>query len=428
MKVLVLGGGVIGVTTAWLLARSGHEVAVVEQAAEPARGTSEANGALLHTSLVAPWNPPGIGWQLIGALARRHGASRVRPAALPAMLGWGLAFVLNSAPERHRRHTLLNLELALLSARVLREIRADTGIAYDHAERGILTVVRTAPQLAAIRANARLLADQASVPSRELTPAEITRLEPALAEVSGALAGGLHFPEDESGDCRLFTLRLAEAAAGIGVRFHFETKARRLEATAGRVEATAGRVEAVITDRGRLTADHYVLATGWSSPALASSIGLRLPVQPVKGTSLTVPLDRWEEPPRLPVVDDSLHIAATPIGDRLRIAACADFVGPDSRLEPDRCDYAFAAACRVYPALRHHAEPTTVARWAGLRPMTPDGVPILGPSRYPNLLLNTGHGHLGWTFACGSARVTASLIDGGRSPIDLAGFTHDRFG
>jgi D-amino-acid dehydrogenase len=268
MKVLVLGGGVIGVTTAWLLARSGHEVAVVEQAAEPARGTSEANGALLHTSLVAPWNPPGIGWQLIGALARRHGASRVRPAALPAMLGWGLAFVLNSAPERHRRHTLLNLELALLSARVLREIRADTGIAYDHAERGILTVVRTAPQLAAIRANARLLADQASVPSRELTPAEITRLEPALAEVSGALAGGLHFPEDESGDCRLFTLRLAEAAAGIGVRFHFETKARRLE-------ATAGRVEAVITDRGRLTADHYVLATGWSSPALASSIGLR---------------------------------------------------------------------------------------------------------------------------------------------------------
>jgi len=421
MRVLVLGAGVIGVTTAWLLARSGHEVSVVERAAEPARGTSHANGALLHTSLVAPWNPPGTGRQALQALLGWNRASVVRPGALASAFGWGRAFIRNSAPARHRRHTLLNLELALLSARTLREIRTETGILYDHAWHGIMTVVRSARHLDGLRANARLLADAAGVSSRELTPAEILAMEPALGETSGALAGGLHFPEDESGDCRLFTLRLADAAAASGVAFHFETEAKQLE-------TEAGRVVAVITDRGRLTADRYVLATGWASPALGRTIGLRLPVQPVKGTSLTVPLDRWEEPPRLPVVDDSLHIAATPIGDRLRIAACADFVGPDSRLEPDRCDHAFAAACRVYPALRHHAEPTTVARWAGLRPMTPDGVPILGPSRYPNLLLNTGHGHLGWTFACGSARVTASLIDGGRSPIDLAGFTLDRFG
>lgn len=420
MKILILGGGVIGVTTAWFLARTGHEVSVLERGPEVACGTSQANGALIHTSLVAPWNSPGIGRQLIGALGRRGGASVVRLGAFPAMFGWGLAFLRNSAPERHRRHTLSNLELALLSAQTLREVRAETGIAYDHAERGILTVVRSQRDLDAILANARLLADVAGMPSRPLACAEVVELEPALGEGCEDIAGGLHFPSDESGDCRLFTLRLAEAAARLGVAFHTETEARR-------IETEAGRVTAVATDRGRLVADRYVLATGWASPSLTRAIGLRLPVYPVKGTSLTVPLDGWNDPPRTPVVDESLHVAVTPIGDRLRIVACADFVGPDEHLERDRSDYAWSTAFRVYPALARHVDQAAIERWAGLRPMTPDGVPILGPSAYPNLLLNTGHGHLGWTFACGSARIITSLVDGEAAPLDLDDFTAARF-
>jgi D-amino-acid dehydrogenase len=403
MRVLVLGGGVIGVTTAWFLARDGHEVTLVERERGVALGTSYANAAMIHTSLVEPWNEPGIALKLLRWLGRDDTPAVLRPAAVPGMLGWGLAFLRNATRARHRRHTLINLRLALLSATALREVRRETGIEHDQRERGILKIMREAAALDAGVAHAKTLADAGEVPYRVLDRAGVLAVEPALAEGGDSIHGGILFPEDESGELRL----------GSPIE---------------RIEADSDRITGVIADGARLAADSYVLATGWSSPALAGGLGLRLPINPVKGYSITAPTAGWNEAPQIAVIDDLHTIGLVPLGDRLRLAGSAEFTGADLSLNRRRSDYIWRTALAVYPALGRHVDPATLERWAGLRPMTPDGPPILGPTRYRNLLLNTGHGHLGWTFACGSAQVIAALVAGRTPPIALDGLTLDRFG
>ena len=378
MRILVLGGGVIGVTTAWFLARDGHEVTVVEREQGVALGTSYANGAMIHTSLVEPWNEPGIALKLLQWIGRDDAPAVLRPAAIPGMLGWGLAFLRNATAARHRRHTLINLRLALLSAKTLKEVRRETGIEHDQREHGIIKILRDPAALDAGVAHAKMLAGEGDLPFRVLDRAAVLALEPALAEGGDGICGGILFPEDESGD--------------------------------------------------RLEADAYVLATGWSSPVLARRLGLRLPVNPVKGYSITAQTGGWNGAPQIAVVDETLKIGLVPLGDRLRLAGSAEFAGADTTLNRRRSDYIWRTAVAVYPALARHADPDALERWTGLRPMTPDGPPILGPTRYRNLLLNTGHGHLGWTFACGSAQVIAALVAGRTPPIALDGLTLDRFG
>jgi D-amino-acid dehydrogenase len=421
MRVLVLGGGVIGVTTAWFLARDGHEVSLIEREQGVALGTSYANGAMIHTSLVEPWNEPGIAFKLLKWIGRDDAPAVLRPAAVPGMLGWGLAFLRNATATRHRRHTLVNLRLALLSAKTLKEVRRETGIEHDQRERGILKILREPAALDAGIAHAKMLAGEGDLPFRVLDRAAVFALEPALAEGGDTIQGGILFPEDESGDCHLFTRRLAEAFERAGGRL-------RLGSTLERIEADGDRISGVIADGARLEADAYVLAAGWSSPALARGIGLRLPVNPVKGYSITAPRGGWNEAPQIAVVDESLKVGVVPLGERLRLAGSAEFTGADLTLNRRRSDYIWRTALKVYPALGRHVDQQAMERWTGLRPMTPDGPPILGPTRYRNLLLNTGHGHLGWTFACGSAQVIAALVAGRTAPIALEGLTLDRFG
>jgi D-amino-acid dehydrogenase len=421
MRVLVLGGGVIGVTTAWFLARDGHEVNLVERERGVALGTSYANGAMIHTSLVDPWNEPGIALKLLRWIGRDDAPAVLRPKAIPGMLGWGLAFLRNATAERHRRHTLINLRLALLSAEALKEVRRETGIEHDQREHGILKVLREPAALDAGAAHATMLAGEGEVPFRVLDRAAVLALEPALAEGGDGIHGGILFPEDESGDCHLFTRRLADAFERAGGTL-------RLGSTVERIEGEGGRITGLIADGTRLEADAYVLAAGWSSPALGRRLGLRLPVQPVKGYSITAPRGGWNEAPQIAVVDETLKIGIVPLGERLRLAGSAEFTGADLSLNRRRSDYIWQTALKVYPALARHADPSAVERWTGLRPMTPDGPPILGPTRYRNLFLNTGHGHLGWTFACGSAQVIAALVAGQKPPITLDGLTLDRFG
>jgi D-amino-acid dehydrogenase len=421
MRVLVLGGGVIGITTAWFLARDGHEVTVVERDRGVALGTSYANGAMIHTSLVEPWNEPGIALKLLRWIGRDDAPAVLRPAALPAMLGWGLAFLRNATSERHRRHTLVNLRLALLSAKTLKEVRRETGIEHDQREHGILKILREPAALDAGVAHATMLAGEGEVPFRALDRAAVLELEPALAEGGDGIHGGILFPDDESGDCHLFTCKLADAFERAGGTL-------RLGSAVERIEGEGDRITGLIADGTRLEADAYVLAAGWSSPALGRRLGLRLPVNPVKGYSITAPMGGWNEAPQIAVVDETLKIGIVPLGERLRLAGSAEFTGADLSLNQRRSDYIWQTALKVYPALARHADPSTVERWTGLRPMTPDGPPILGPTRYRNLFLNTGHGHLGWTFACGSAQVIAALLAGQKPPIALDGLTLDRFG
>ena len=345
----------------------------------------------------------------------------LRPGAIPGMLGWGMAFLRNSTAACHRRHTLVNLRLALLSAKALKEVRRETGIEHDQREVGILKILRDQATLDANVAQAGLLAEQGPVPFQVLDRAAVLELEPALAEGGGAIHGGILFPEDESGDCHLFTSRLAEAFERAGGTL-------RLGSTVERIEAEGDRITGVVADGARLEADAYVLAAGWSSPALARGLGLRLPVNPVKGYSITAQRGGWNEAPQIAVVDETLKIGIVPLGERLRLAGSAEFTGADLTLNRRRSDYIWRTALAVYPALGRHVDPGAVERWTGLRPMTPDGPPILGPTPYRNLLLNTGHGHLGWTFACGSAQVIAALVAGRTSPIALDGLTLDRFG
>jgi len=421
MRVLVLGGGVIGVTTAWFLARDGHEVSLIEREQGVALGTSYANGAMIHTSLVEPWNEPGIALKLLQWIGRDDAPAVLRPAAVPGMLGWGLAFLRNATATRHRRHTLVNLRLALLSAKTLKEVRRETGIEHDQRERGILKILREPAALDAGIAHAKMLAGEGDLPFRVLDRAAVFALEPALAEGGDTIQGGILFPEDESGDCHLFTRRLAEEFERAGGRL-------QLGSTLERIEADGDRISGVIADGTRLEADAYVLAAGWNSPALARGLGLRLPVNPVKGYSITAPRGGWNEAPQIAVVDESLKVGVVPLGDRLRLAGSAEFTGADLTLNRRRSDYIWRTALKVYPALGRHVDQQAMERWTGLRPMTPDGPPILGPTRYRNLLLNTGHGHLGWTFACGSAQVIAALVAGRTAPIALDGLTLDRFG
>jgi D-amino-acid dehydrogenase len=376
---------------------------------------------MIHTSLVEPWNEPGIArklWQWIG---RDDAPAVLRPAAIPGMLGWGLAFLRNATTTRHRRHTLVNLRLALLSAKTLKDVRRETGIEHDQRERGILKILREPAALDAGVAQAEMLAGEGDLPFRVLDRARVLALEPALAEGGDGIQGGIHFPEDESGDCHLFTRRLAEAFERAGGTL-------KLGSVVERIEADGDRITGVIADGVRLEADAYVLATGWSSPALGRSLGLRLPVNPVKGYSITAPRGGWNEAPQIAVVDESLKIGIVPLGQRLRLAGSAEFTGANLTLNRRRSDYIWRTALEVYPALARHVDPDALERWTGLRPMTPDGPPILGPTRYRNLLLNTGHGHLGWTFACGSAQVVAALVAGRKPPIALDGLTLDRFG
>ncbi len=409
MKILVLGSGVVGTTSAYYLARAGHEVEVVDRQPGSGLETSFANAGQVSPGYSAPWAGPGIPLKALKWLMMRHRPFVIWPRA-DARLGWWLAQMLaNCTEDAYRINKARMVRIAEFSRDVLRDLRTETGIEYDHRERGTLQLFRTQKQLDHIGGDIAVL-DAYGVPYEVLDQSGCVGAEPALGLVRGKFVGGLRLPGDETGDAHLFTKRLAVVAAGLGVRFRYGV-------TIGRLLTDAGRVSGVQTSDGVLTADRYVVALGSYSPAMLWPLGIQLPVYPVKGYSITVPVTDAAGAPVSTVMDETYKVGITRLGDRIRVGGTAELVGFSLRLRAPRRRTLEHSVGDLFPT---GGDLTRATFWAGLRPMTPDGTPIVGPTPFGNLFTNTGHGTLGWTMACGSARVLADLVSGSAPPIDTS--------
>jgi D-amino-acid dehydrogenase len=407
VKVLVLGGGVIGVTTAYYLANSGHEVTVVDRQAEPALETSFANAGEVSPGYASPWAGPGVPIKAIKWLLMKHGPLVIRPKLDPAMWAWLIKMLRNCTSARYAINKSRMIPLAEYSRDCLRVLRAETEIHYDERSRGTLQLFRTQAQIDGTAGDIAVL-KQYGVPYEVLDRDGCVGAEPALAAVKHKIAGGLRLPQDETGDCHMFTQALAARAAKLGVQF-------RLNTTIERLIADASGISGVATSAGLLQADVYVVALGSWSPRLLRPLGISIPVYPVKGYSITVPVADGDAAPVSTVMDESYKVAITRLGDRIRVGGTAEVSGYSGKLYPARRATLDHSLTDLFP---RGGNPAEAKFWSGLRPMTPDGPPVIGATRYANLHLNTGHGTLGWTMACGSGRVLADSLSGRRPEID----------
>ena len=419
MRVLVLGGGVIGTTTAYFLVKAGHEVSVIDRASQLASECSHANGGMLHASHTEPWNTPAVLGQLFKWVGRSRSPLLVHFDQLPALAGWGLGFLRFSQSKYHAQNTLTNARLATYSQAQMRALNQDVALDYDFANRGILKVFRTRKAFDRARRVAELISPT-GIASRFLDPGEVVDLDPALAGARSALVGGIYHPGDCSGDACRFTRGLGEHLAAQGVEFHMETTIQSLE-------TSNYGITGVVTDKGTFEAERYVLATGVDAPAMVEGLGINLPIKPVKGYSVTLPLEGRQGAPDIPLIDDERKVVMTRLGNRLRISGIAEFAGLDRTIVEERCRFVLEQGLANYPDLASQVTFSDASQWACLRPMTVDGPPILGHSPVPNLFLNTGSGYLGWTFAAGASRIVADLVSDREPEIDLSGLDYDRY-
>ena len=410
--VVVLGGGVVGVTSAWFLARTGCRVTLIERQHAPALETSFANGGLITPSMSDPWASPGTPLLMVKWLGRENSPMLVRLGAVPGLLSWGIKFIRQCNHDHWRRNTRNTLRLSSFSRECLHRIVQETGIDYDANARGTLRLLRDKLSVQKTRMAADTLREL-GVRLHALDPDECVTLEPALRDQADRIAGGIHYPDDEAGDSHVFTQRLAQECASNGVAFRY---GESVEA----IELAGGRVSGVRTDAGRLDAEVCVVALGTGSAAQLRGLGIRLPIYPVKGYSITFPVGDWNAAPLIPFSDEGDKVGVVRIGDRVRVAGTAEFAGYDTTLNPNRIRHLRDFFFSLFP---DYPDRSAGEGWTGLRPVTPDGCPYLGPTPIEGLYLNTGHGHLGWTMACGSARIVADLICGRDPEIDLTGLT-----
>jgi D-amino-acid dehydrogenase len=416
VKVLILGSGVIGVTSAYYLARSGHEVTVVDRQPKPALETSFANAGEVSPGYSSPWAGPGVPVKAIKWLLMKHGPLVIRPKPDPVMWIWLLKMLRNCTSARYAVNKGRMIPIAEYSRECLRALRSETGIRYDERERGTLQLFRYAAQLDQTAGDIAVL-KQYGVSFELFDRAGCVAAEPALSAVQDKIAGGLRLPLDETGDCHMFTQALALEAEKLGVRFAFNVGIEGLT-------ADATRVTGVVTSAGVMQADAYVVALGSWSPRLVRPLGISLPVYPVKGYSITVPISDPEAAPVSTVMDESYKVAITRLGDRIRVGGTAEVSGYSTKLYAARRATLDHSLTELFPRGGRLADATF---WSGLRPMTPDGPPVIGATRYANLHLNTGHGTLGWTMACGSGRVLADLLSGRKPDIDTSELALTRY-
>jgi D-amino-acid dehydrogenase len=416
VKTIVLGSGVIGVTTAYYLVRAGHEVTVVDRQAEPAQETSFANAGEVSPGYSSPWAGPGVPVKAIKWLLMRHGPLVIWPKLDPVMWWWMLKLLRNCTAERYAINKSRMIPIAEYSRDCLRALRAETGIAYDERSQGTLQLFRKQKQLDGTAEDIAVL-KQYGVPYEVLDPAGCIAAEPGLATSTVKFVGGLRLPQDETGDCHMFTQALAKEAAKLGVQFKFNTSIERLI-------ADGGKITGVVTSAGTLQADAYVAALGSWSPRMLKPLGIAVPVYPVKGYSITVPIAGANGAPVSTVMDESYKVAITRLGDRIRVGGTAEISGYSSSLDVARRATLERSLTDMFP---HGGDLSKATFWCGLRPMTPDGPPIIGATRYSNLHLNTGHGTLGWTMACGSGRVLADMMSGRKPDIDVSELVVSRY-
>lgn len=408
MHVIVLGAGLAGVTSAWYLRQAGHAVTVVDR--QPAAGleTSYANGGQISVSHPEPWANPGAPAQVLRWLGREDAPLLFRPRLDREQWSWGFRFLLECLPGRARRNTIAIARLALHSRDCLHALQADTGIEYDRLLKGILHLFFSPREFSQADERAALLRDF-GMRAEVLDARACLAIEPALAHCRDALQGGLYAPDDETGDALAFTQKLADLCRQAGVTFRYGVHVTAF------ISGKDGVVAAATVEQGTagsIGGDAFLLALGSHSAALARPLGDLLPIYPVKGYSVTLPLAPDAEAPSVSITDESHRIVCSRLGNRLRVAGTAELTGFDASVNPARCQAILRRAGRLFPHIRPAGE---VEFWAGLRPATPSNVPVIGRGRMRNLFFNTGHGTLGWTLACGSGRSIADII-GGKTP------------
>ena len=416
MKVLVLGSGVIGVSSAYQLALAGHEVTVIDRQPAAALETSYGNAGEVSPGYSAPWAGPGVPIKAVKWLLMQHRPLVIRPNIDLNLVRWGVAMLRNCTTARYELNKGRMVRLAGYSRDCLKELRAQTGIRYDERMQGTLQLFRTQAQLDGTAADIAIL-KRYGVGFELLDRAGCIRHEPALAHVQEKFVGGLLLPGDETGDCFKFTQNLAALAVKRGVQFRYGTRINKL--------VLAGQqIAGVATDAGVLKADAYLMALGSHSPLYLKGVGIRVPVYPVKGYSITVPITDAGSAPESTVMDETHKVAVTRLGDRIRVGGTAELAGYTLKLHDARRQTLEHVVTDLFPRA---GDVKRAEFWCGLRPMTPDGPPVVGATRLPNLYLATGHGTLGWTMAAGTGRVMADVISGRKPGIDMDGLTVDRY-
>ena len=416
MRIVILGAGVIGVTSAWYLARAGHQVTVIDRQAAPALETSFANAGEVSPGYSAPWAAPGVPLKAVKWLFMKHAPLIVQPRPDLAKLGWLARMLSNCTTEAYAVNKSRMVRLAEYSRDCLIALRAETGIRYDERTRGTLQLFRTRKQVDAAAKDIEVLRAD-GVPFEVLDTDACIAAEPGLASARDRIVGGLRLPGDETGDCFKFTNGLADMAAAAGVTFRYGVRIDGLE-------REGDRIAAVRTDAGRFAADAFVVAMGSYSPQLVAPRGMRPPVYPVKGYSITVPIVEEGRAPVSTVMDETHKIAITRLGDRIRVGGMAEIAGFDHSLNPRRRATLEHSVEDLFGGAGDQSRATF---WCGLRPMTPDGTPVVGRSPIGNLFLNTGHGTLGWTMAAGSGKALADIISGRMTEIDTSDLGFDRY-
>jgi D-amino-acid dehydrogenase len=420
MKVIIIGAGVQGVATAYFLRRHGAEVCVLERAEDAGMESSFGNGGGITISVPEPWNAPGVHKLLFQSLGKKDSPMLLRLKALPGMLSWGLKFLKAANNETYIQSIKRNSTLSKYSVSLMAEIREQTGLEYRYSDSGMLLVFRDQKALDGHIAHAGFLNTECEIESTAMNRDDLIRAEPSLGAVKEQLAGALYFPEDEAGDCHLFCKNLSEYLKKNDVQFRYDVNVSAIEQHDGVLQIN-------LNEREVIKAEAVVVAAGAYSPGLVRTLDIRLPVYPAKGYSLSIPMSGWDNRPRHLMADMGLHAGLNPLGEILRVAGTAEFTGYDRRIPEERVRNLIGLVEAVFPELAAIMDRDNLNPWAGFRPMSSDGVPIIGRTNIEGLYLNTGQGSLGWTMSAASGRVLADTIMGETAKVDMSHYSIDRF-
>jgi D-amino-acid dehydrogenase len=417
MKILILGSGVIGVTSAWYLAKSGHEVTVIDRQSSVANETSFSNAGQISPGYSAPWAAPGVPAKAIKWLMQELAPLKINIKDVDTeTLVWMTKMVSNCNNKDYHINKSRMMRIAEYSRVCLQELRQEVNIQYNHRTQGTLQLFRTQSQIKNSKKDLSVL-DECDIDYQVLTPEQCLEYEPALHYTIDKVAGGLRLPKDETGDCHMFVTQLAKECAALGVKFVMNTSIQRLN-------REHNTIVSVATSAGEFTADSYLMTLGSFSTHMLSNIGIKIPVYPVKGYSLTLPIDDFSAAPESTIMDETYKVAITRLGDNIRVGGTAEITSYNLELQEKRRKNIEFSIANLFP---HAADLSKAEFWAGLRPMTPDGTPILGKTSIDNLFLNTGHGTLGWTMSLGSAKYISDIINCKPPDIDSFGLSIERY-
>ncbi|EGA67306.1 D-amino acid dehydrogenase [Vibrio brasiliensis] len=399
MKVVILGSGVVGLTSAWYLSQAGFEVTVIDRQARSAEETSFANAGQISYGYSSPWAAPGIPAKAIKWLFEEHAPLKIKPSLSPELIQWASQMLVNCQLEKYRVNKSRMLTIANRSRECLAELNRNYDLNYQGRTKGTLQIFRNPAQLKAVEKDIALL-EESGTKYQLMNPAQCLVQEPGLANMQGNLVGGLYLPDDETGDCQLFCQQLQQMAEQAGVTFLFNT-------TVDKLNSENNQVVSVETSQGTIHADSYVIALGSYSKHLLAPLGIDIPVYPVKGYSLTLPVIDQQHAPNSTIMDETYKVAVTRFEQRIRVAGTAELAGFDPALPDKRLATLNHVVSNLFP---QGVDLAQAEYWTGFRPMTPDGTPIIGQTKFSNLYTNTGHGTLGWTMACGSADILTRII------------------